>query len=139
MKTAQQSAQKFVERASGAAGDFVAGAQGTSKDQAALAAAAAPIYQQALQASFTRNAFAKGLQKSGKQGWLAGIVAKGGERFAGGVSASSGKYAMNSARFDGARGAASSLPRGMKGSEANIGRVKAVVTALRAAKVGTGA
>lgn len=134
MKTASQSAQKFVDRASNASGDYVSGAQQTSKDQSALAVAAAPIYQAALTASFSKNAYAKGLQKSGKTGWLDGITKKGGDRFATGVSASMSKYAQNSAPFDSARNAASSLPRGLKGSETNFARVKAVVTALRTAK-----
>mgnify|MGYP001605916343 CR=1 FL=1 len=134
MKTASQSAQKFVERASAASGDYVSGAEQTTKDQSALAVAAAPIYAQAVQASITKGSYAKGLQRSGKGGWLAGIRSKGGERFAGGVSASMQKYATNSAPFDSARGAASSMPRGLKGSETNLARVKAVVSALRAAK-----
>jgi len=134
MRSAQQSAQKFVERASAASGDYVSGAEGTTKDQAALAIAAAPIYAQAVQASITKGSYAKGLQKSGKGGWLAGVRAKGGELLAGGVAASAGKYAANSAPFDSARNAASSLPRGLKGSETNLARVKAVVVALRAAK-----
>jgi len=134
MRSAQQSAQKFVERASAASGDYVSGAEGTTKDQSALAIAAAPIYAQAVQASITKGSYAKGLQKSGKGGWLAGVRAKGGERFAGGVAASASKYATNSAPFDSARNAASSLPRGLKGSETNLARVKAVVVALRAAK-----
>lgn len=134
MKSASQSAQKFVERASAASGDYVSGAEQTTKDQSALAVAAAPIYAQAVQAAISKGSYAKGLQKSGKSGWLAGVRAKGGERFAGGVSASMQKYATNSAPFDTARSAASSLPRGLKGSETNLARVKAVVTALRAAK-----
>lgn len=133
-KTAQQASQKFVERASGAAGDYVAGAEQTSKDQAAAAIAAAPIYAAALQASIAKGSYAKGLGKSGKAGWLAGVKSKGGERFAGGVANSASKYATNSAPFDGARNAAASLPRGLKGSETNLARVKAVVSALRAVK-----
>lgn len=139
MKSAQQSATKFVERASAASQDYVTGAEQTTKDQAALAAAAAPIYAQAVQAAITRGAYQKGLGKSGKSGWLNGVRAKGGERFAGGVAQSSQKYATNSAKYDGARNAASSLPRGLKGSETNFARVKAVVSALRTAKVGTSA
>ena len=139
MKSAQQSAQKFVERASSASGDYVTGAEQTTKDQAGLAIAAIPIMKQALDAAFARGAVAKGLQRSGKQGWLNGVRTKGGERFAGGIANSSAKYAANSARFDGARGAAAGLPRGMKGSETNLARVKAVVGALRQLKVGTSA
>jgi hypothetical protein len=134
-KTASQVAQKFVERASAASSDYVSGAESTSKDQAANAIAASGNYASQVQAAITRGAYAKGLSRSGKQGWLAGIKAKGGERFAGGVSASASKYATNSAKYDSARNAAASLPRGTKGSEQNLARVKAVVTAQRQVKI----
>jgi hypothetical protein len=136
MKTAQQVAQKFVDRASAASQDYVKGASSTTKDQAAAAAAAKEIYKQALTASFGRDAYAKGLQKSGKAGWLRGVQEKGGQRYAGGISASAAKYAQESGRFDTARNAANSMPRGLKGSETNLARVKAVVTALRNVKTG---
>ena len=136
MKTASQVAQKFVDRASAAAGDYVAGAEQTTKDQSAAAIASKEIYKQALTASFQRDSYSKGLAKSGKTGWLNGVRAKGGARYAGGVSASASKYATESGKFDTARNAASNLPRGIKGSETNLARVKAVVTALRTAKTG---
>ena len=134
MRSAQESAQKFVTRASGASGDYVAGAQSTSKDQSARAIGAKKIYQDALTASFGRDAYAKGLQRSGKAGWLDGVTKKGGDRYAGGVAVSAGKYATNSAKYDGARGAADNMPRGLKGSQTNLDRVKSVVNALRAVK-----
>lgn len=134
-KSASQVAQKFVERASAASSDYVSGAESTTKDQAAAAIAAKGNYASQVQAAITRDAYAKGLGRSGKQGWLAGIKAKGGERFAGGVSASASKYATNSAKYDSARNAASSLPRGPKGSEQNLARVKAVVTSQRQVKI----
>lgn len=133
-KTASQSGQKFVERASAASADYVQGAETTTKDQSTAAIAAAPIYGAAVQAAITKGSYAKGLQKSGKAGWLAGVKAKGGERFAGGVASSMQKYVTNSAPFDTARNAAASLPRGVKGSETNLARVKAVVAAQRAVK-----
>ncbi len=137
MKTASQVAQKYADRATNAAGDYVAGAQATTKDQAAAAIASKEIYKQALNASFGRGSYEKGLGKSGKAGWLRGVVEKGGERFGSGAAAAAGKYAAESGRFDNARGAANSMPRGLKGSETNLSRVKAVVMALRAAKVGS--
>lgn len=136
MKSAGQSAKKFVERASAASGDYVTGAETTSKDQAAAAINAKANYQAGLTASFARGAYEKGLSASGKSGWLKGIKDKGGNRFAEGVASGADKYAQNSAKYDGARGAANSLPRGPKGSEANFARAKAVGQALRAAKVG---
>ena len=134
MKSAQASAEKYASRAAGASGDYVEGSQTTSKDQAALAAAAAPIYAQALQASIANKSYERGLQRSGKGKWLDGIVKKGGGRFAEGVMGAQGAYATESARFDTARGAASSTPRAVKGSPANLQRVAVVVNALVAAK-----
>lgn len=136
MKSAQQSAEKYASRASAAAGDFVAGAQSTSKDQAAAAVAASAIYAQATQAAIADGRYARGLQKSGKAGWLKGITEKGGNRYAEGVSQAAPDYATESARFDGARGAASSLPRGIKGSPQNLQRVAAVVAAQIKVKTG---
>jgi hypothetical protein len=134
MKTASQSADKFVQRASVSSGDYVNGAQTTTKDQAALAIAGKANWAAGIQAAITGDRFAKGLQKSGKAGWAAGVAGKGAERFASGVAASAGKYAQNSAKYDSARNAAASLPRGPKGSATNISRVTAVVNALRTAK-----
>ena len=134
MRTAQESAEKFVSRASGASGDYVKGAQSTTKDQSARAIGAKKIYQDALTQSFTRDSYAKGLQRSGKAGWLEGVTKKGGDRYAGGVAVSASKYATNSGKYDTARQAAENMPRGLKGSQTNLDRVKTVVTALRAVK-----
>jgi hypothetical protein len=136
MKTASQSGNKFVERAGAASQDYVEGALSTTKDQAAAAIAAKANYQAGLQASFARGAYEKGLQNSGKSGWQAGIKNKGGNRFAEGVSNSVNKYVTNSGKYDSARAAADSLPRGPKGSETNFARSKAVGQALRNAKTG---
>lgn len=136
MKTAQQASTKYVERAGAASQDYVTGAESSQKDQAAAAIAAAPNYAAGVQAAITRGAYAKGLQASGKSGWLNGIRNKGQNRFAEGVAAGAMKYAQNSGKFDSARSAAESLPRGPKGSEANYARAKAVGQALRKLKVG---
>lgn len=136
MKSAQQSSAKYASRASAAAGDYVEGARTTSKDQAAAAIAASGIYAQATQAAITDGRYARGLQKSGKAKWLKGVTDVGGGRYGEGVAAAAGDYATESARFDAARGAASSLPRGIKGSPQNLQRVAAVVSAQIATKKG---
>ena len=136
MKTAQQSAEKFASRAGAAGLDYLKGAQETTKDQAARAIAAAEVHKQATMEALNAGRFAKGLQKSGRQGWLDGVQKKGASRYPEGVSAGAAKYATNSAPYDTARNAAASLPRGIKGSATNMARVTAVVNALRAAKVG---
>lgn len=137
MKSAQSVAEKFVTRAGAATGDYVSGSEQTTKDQSAAAIAAKTLYQQALTASFGRGAYEKGLAKSGKAGWANGVRTKGSERYGSGVASSAGKYAQESGKFDSARGAASSLPRGLKGSATNLSRVSAVVAALRTAKTGS--
>ncbi len=138
MKQASEAVVKWQSRAAGAGGDYAEGARTTDKDQAQRAIAAKAVYQQALTESFGRDAYAKGLQKSGKQGWLTGIEQKGAQNFSTGVSAeiARSKYVTNSSRYDGARKAADSLPRGARGSAQNLNRVAAVANALRAVKVG---
>lgn len=136
MKSASNSAEKYSSRASAASGDYISGAQSSTKDQAAAAIAAAPLYAQGVQEAISSGRFAKGLQKSGKNGWLKGVTEKGGNRYGEGVSQAGPKYATESARFDSARGAANSLPRGIKGSPQNLQRVSAVVAAQIAVKKG---
>ncbi len=133
-KSASQVSQKYADRSSAATGDFIQGAQSTSKDQAAAAIAASAIYAQATQAAITSGSYAKGLQRSGKAGWLKGITEKGANRYGEGVSAAAPKYAENSGAFDSARNAAASAPRGIKGSPQNLARVATVVKALMDAK-----
>lgn len=137
MKSAAQSAAKWVERAAVAGGDYVKGAQETTKDQAALAAAAEPIYKAAVIEAANAGRFGAGVRKAGKAKWLEGVQRKGEARFADGVANATDAYTTESARFDTARAAASSLPRGAKGSAGNLNRVKAVVDAQRAVKLGS--
>lgn len=137
-KSASVAVVKWQNRASAAANDYTEGARTTDKDQAAKAIAAKGIYQQALTESFGRDAYVKGLTKSGKAGWLRGVEQKGALNYGTGVGADVAreKYVSNSSRYDGARRAADSLPRGPRGSAGNLARVAAVVNALRAAKIG---
>jgi len=136
MKSASQSASKFVERAGAATQDYTEGARSTNKDQAAAAIAGKGNWAAGIQAAITGDRYAKGLSVSGKQGWLKGVTEKGANRFAEGVASGASKYATNSGKYDSARGAAESLPRGPKGSEANYNRAKVVGQALRKMKVG---
>lgn len=138
-KSAQQSAKKFVDRASVAGGDYVDGAKSSGKSWSGAAKAAANIYKAAVTKAASDGRYEKGIDKSSDAAWLKGVTSVGEARFAEGVANASTKYATNSAAFDSARNAAASLPRGTKGSPENLARVSAVVKALRAAKVGAGA
>lgn len=136
MKSAQQSAQKYVDRAGAATADYAAGARETTKDQAANAIAGAKNYEAGIQASIAAKRYEKGLSASGKAGWLKGITEKGQNRYGEGVASGAGKYATNSGKYDTARSTADNMPRGPKGSETNFQRAKAVGQALRKAKTG---
>lgn len=137
MKSANEAVMKWQNRAGAASVDYAEGAAGTDKDQAQRAIAAKSVYQQALTESFSRDAYAKGLGRSGKSGWLKGVQEKGQQNFSTGVSANGAreKYVTNSSRYDSARKAADSLPRAGRGSPQNLARVAAVANALRAIKV----
>lgn len=138
MKTASLAGPKWQVRAGAAGQDYATGANSTQKDQAANAIAAKAIYQAALTASFAAGSYEKGLGRSGKAGWLQGIVQKGIQNYQTGVSTAKAltKYVTHSGMFDAARGAASSAPRGPKGSPQNLQRVTLVANALHAAKQG---
>lgn len=138
MKTANEAVVKWQSRAGAASSDYGEGARKTDKDQAVRAVAAKEVYKQALTESFARDAYAKGLQRSGKQGWLNGVEQKGVQNFATGVGSdvARSKYVTNSSKYDSARKAADSLPRGARGSAGNLARVAAVANALRAVKIG---
>lgn len=137
MKTASQSVAKWASRTGAASQDYARGVQETDKDQAARAIAAKEIYKSALTESFGRDAYAKGLQRSGNQGWKTGVAEKGAQNFSTGVSTqgAQSKYASESGKYDNARMAADKLPRGPRGSAGNLARVAAVANALRAVKV----
>lgn len=138
MKSANTAVLKWQTRAGMASGDYSEGAAATDKDQAQRAIAAKGNYVAGIQESIAGGRYEKGLQKSGKAGWLAGVQEKGAQNYSTGVSAdrSRTKYLENSGKYDNARKAADTLPRGPRGSAQNLNRVTAVANALRAAKVG---
>lgn len=138
MKTASSSSTKWAQRAANAGQAYLTGAQDTTKDQATAAIAAKANWKAGIDAAVANDSFAKGLGRSGKAGWLAGVQQKGSANYATGVGTqlARSKYEANSGKYDTARGAASSITRGPKGSAGNLQRVSAVVTALRTVKAG---
>lgn len=137
MKTASIAVIKWQSRTGVASGDYIDGARTTDKDQAQRAIASKEVYKSALTESFARDAYSKGLTKSGKAGWLKGVEEKGQQNYLTGVSSSGArdKYTTESSKYDAARRAADSMPRGPKGSAQNIQKVTTVVNALHAVKI----
>lgn len=91
LPTPQEYAQKWAQRTSAAAQDFVQGAERTDKDPTALAIAALPRMRQQVIAAIDSGKVAAGLRRVGKAGWLDGIRSKGAANFASGVAAAQGK------------------------------------------------
>ena len=137
MSNANTASTKWAQRAGNASGDYKDGVMNTTKDQSAAAIAAKSIYAAGVQQAITKGSYEKGLAKSGKAGWQKGVEEKGAANYGTGVMSSGAlsKYATNSGKFDSARNAAASLPRGAKGSAGNLARVTAVANSLHALKV----
>lgn len=78
MKTAQQALARWQAAGATAAGNWTAGIQNTNKDQAALAAAAQPLWLAGVQAAAAANRFANGVTRRGTQYWKSQSEAKAG-------------------------------------------------------------
>jgi hypothetical protein len=123
-------AAKFVARAAVAGPDYTAGVQNTTKDQAALAIAAAPAWAAGVQAAVTNGSFVKGLTKSGTAKWKANAAGIGAQRYAPGVSNAKGTYAANFSPYLSAIQNLNLTPRYPRGDPRNNQRTIDVNTAL---------
>lgn len=120
--------KKWQARAGAAAPDYLTGVNGTTKDQAALAEAAAPLWAQATAAAAANGSYARGLRRAGTSKWLAGAQTKGAVRYAPGVNAGGANFSTGFAPYQAVIANLTLPPRNVKGS--NSARVDAVVMAL---------
>jgi hypothetical protein len=127
-------AQKWAKRAGAAGADYTSGVQNPRTDQATAAAAAAPVWAQAVADAATRGAYAKGVQAAGTAKWQAAAASIGAQRYPQGVNAGVANYQAKEAPYLSALSSLTLPPRGVKGS--NNARVQAVVDALRKVKLG---
>jgi len=134
IKTPTTAGAKWSTRASAASQDYASGVANTSTDQAAAAAAAAPVWAQAVQEAAANGRFAKNVLAAGTAKWKAGVAAVGSARFTQGVSNASGKYVSGVTPYFNALSSAQLPPRQVKGN--NAARSQAVVTLLMATKAG---
>lgn len=82
-----------------------------------------------------RDAFSKGVRKSGNAGWKAGAAGKGAQRFGPGVQAGVNAYQQGFQPYADTIASVTLTPRGPKGSPSNYQRVQQIGDALRAKKV----
>jgi hypothetical protein len=127
-------AQKFVTRAGAAANDYKSGVMNPRTDQAAAAAAAEPVWAQAIADAAANHRFSIGVNRAGTAKWQAKASTIGVQRYPQGVQAAQSAYAAGEQPYLAAISGLTLPPRGVKGT--NVGRVQAVVDALRKVKVG---
>lgn len=127
-------AQKFVNRASAATGDYKDGVNSTT-DQAERAIAAEDAYRQGLQESFSRNARVTGLQRAGTEKWKQRAMQLGAGRYASGVKAGERTYQENVRPYFETLQGLELTPRGPKGSPENYARSQEVGVALNEKKL----
>jgi len=129
-------AEKWARNAAAASDDYRTGLPGS--DWEGPASAAATAYQQGVTAAIGRGAFASGVRQAGNTKWLQAAQTKGVERYPGGVAGAQGVYQEGFASSHQVLSGLSLPPRGPRGAEGNLERVRAVTRALHQAKVGRG-
>jgi len=134
VKSVEQAAQKFIDRAAVAGKDYEQGVKSTT-DWAEKATAAKDSYAAGITDAIARGAREAGIQKVGNQGWQSKAVALGTKRFPEGVRAAKGDYSKNVAPYLQTIASVDLPPRGPKGSPENYERVRAIGEALRNKKL----
>lgn len=135
-KSIQAAAAKWIARAGVAVNDYTQGVANTQKDQAGLAAAAAPQWAAGVAAAAQNGTFAAGLQRAGTAGWKAGVANKGASRYAPGVNAAGPKYTARFGTFLSVIQGLDLGPRYPRGDARNQQRSIIVQTALNKARLG---
>ena len=114
--------KKWVQRSANAASDYVEGSERTAADQAGNAVAAKALWTQQMTSKDVQDRWEAKVKAAGTEGWKRGVREKGGQRYAGGVSAAEGKF---SGRIAGVLSAISGIDlpaRGLPASAQNFQR-----------------
>lgn len=124
VRSAAESASKFVKRAGAASEDYKAGVSGAGPRWQAGAEAAEPAYNEGVTAAVSEGRFRKGVTKAGSAKYQDNAVKLGPERFRQGVQNAEGAYARGVQPFTQAMASATLSPRGARTSGANLRRVQ---------------
>jgi hypothetical protein len=115
--------------------DYKTGIDNPRIDWALATAKAAAVYADAVRAAISRGSFAKGVTRAGTAKWQNAAKDKGAPRFSQGVALAQPAYEAGFAPYRQVIAGINLPPRGPKGDPANINRVTAITTALRAEKL----
>lgn len=139
VKSAADSATKFVQRASAAGPAYSAGVQSPKNPWAASTTAAANTYATAVTQAVADQRFQKGVTKAGDAKWQANSSGKGAQRYPTGIQGAQSAYQNGVQPYLSALASIQLPARGPKGDPNNVQRVQAIATALRALKTGSAA
>ena len=133
--SAASAADKLVQRASAAAGDYATEAKASGEVWASNTAAAKGAFQQGISAGNIAERFARGVAKAGASKYVRKITDVGAGRFAQGVQAGKVDYQSNVEPFLSTIAGLSLSARQTRGSAANYQRVQEVGSALNARRL----
>lgn len=136
VKPLDQIVSKWATNAGAATNYYTQGATAAATKYASNAQAAGPQYSQGVQAAIGRNAYQNGVAKAGASKYSTGITAKGAARYGGGITAGKSNFQSGMQGVIGVLQGLSLPPRGARGDPANLQRVAAIDTALRAYATG---
>lgn len=135
VKSASQSADKFVERGAAASKDYESGVRGSGQDWQANALAAKETFAAGVQAAITDGRFEKGVEKAGAAKFEKKALDVGLRRFPEGIRVAKSDFQQNVEPFLEVVRAMTLSPRRMRGDPANWRRSQEVGMALRAKKL----
>lgn len=125
--------QKWARRVATASPEYQAGVESPTKDWQKNTTAAVDSWKAGIQAAIADGSFGKGVARAGNQGWQQGATGKGVQRWAPGVSESTGKYSSAFAPFVEALRRVTLPPKYARRDIRNLERVKAVAMAMQEA------
>lgn len=127
---------KWTRVTPGRTEDYKIGIQNPKRDWAEEAAAGSDNWKAGIDAAAAKDLFRKGVNEAGTKKWQAKAMKKGPGRFAEGVYIAGPDYEKGFARFHDAIARTDLGPRFPKRDPRNLERVKKIVDALVAEKIG---
>lgn len=135
VRDAAASAKKFTTNASGAQGTYAAAVANAGPTWATATKAAADTWQQGVQQAAAQDRFAKGVTPASTAKFQTRASGVGPSRYSAGVTGAGDAWQTGTQPYLTALATMTLPPRGIKGSQQNIDRVKAVADLLRAKKL----
>jgi hypothetical protein len=129
-------AQKFVQRAQAAAGDYKTGVEAAGQDWQTNTERSGDNYAAGVQQAIGDKRFERGVSAAGAGKFVTRASTLGAQRFPTGVGASQNEYAKGAGPYLDALKSMELPPRRPKGDPGNQARAQAVASKLRALKVG---